>query len=292
MAVADPVAQTITKIAEYVAEGHCILFLGAAVHAPPPEGSPYSYPEAERPPIGSGLARYLAQELAIEERDMENLARVALEYETEYLRQPLVDRITAAVHDGKTPSPALRALARMSFPIVITTNYDQLFERALRDPSVGKDPSVIVYSSNEQHQTAMPHTDPTAAQPLVLKLHGDIANVDDIVITDEDYIQFILRMSDKDPYNPVPMYVRLFLTRWPTLFVGYRLQDYNLRLLFKTLRWNVDRASFPPMYSVDRDPDPLIVKVWEQKFVKWVVQDVWDFVPDLYGRIMGEEMPQ
>jgi hypothetical protein len=55
-------------------------------------------------------------------------------------------------------------------------------------------------------------------------------------VTDEDYIQFVLRMTDKDPYDPVPMSLKHFLKRWTTLFIGYSLLDYNLRLLFKTLR--------------------------------------------------------
>ena len=32
---------------------------------------------------------------------------------------------------GKQPSPMLQALAKLNFPLVITTNYDQLFEGAL-----------------------------------------------------------------------------------------------------------------------------------------------------------------
>ena len=31
-------------------------------------------------------------------------------------------------------------------------------------------------------------------------------------ITDEDYIQFVLRMSDKEPYDPVPLTFKFYLT--------------------------------------------------------------------------------
>ena len=67
-----------------------------------------------------------------------------------------------------------------------------------------------------------------------------------LVITDEDYIQFVLRMTDKEPYHPVPVTMKHYLKRWPTLFIGYSLKDYNLRLLFRTLRWKLDKAKFPP----------------------------------------------
>jgi hypothetical protein len=51
----------IEDIAKAVARGECILFLGSGVHAPPPNGSSYSYPEEERPPFGSVLSAQLAE---------------------------------------------------------------------------------------------------------------------------------------------------------------------------------------------------------------------------------------
>src|SRR5437764_461352 len=81
----------------------------------------------------------------------------------------------------------------------------------------------------------------------------------------EDYIQFVLRMSDKEPYDPIPLSLKYFLTDWATLFVGYSLLDYNLRLLFKTMRWKIDPANRPDMYSVDMQPDPLILDVWQSQ---------------------------
>ena len=131
-------------------------------------------------------------------------------------------------------------------------------------------------------------------QPFVVKVHGDVQTPESIVITDEDYIQFVLRMSDKEPYNPVPLTYRFFFTKWPTLFVGYSLLDYNLRLLFKTLRWKIDPSVVPDTYSVDLSPDPLIVDVYynRQRYINFITQDVWTFVPSLYHMVTGEEMPK
>jgi hypothetical protein len=90
---------------------------------------------------------------------------------------------------------------------------------------------------------------------------GDILQPDSIVITDEDYIDFVLQMT-RDASNRVPIEVLYHLTRDTTLFVEYSLLDYNLRLLFKMLRWNVQNAARPPFYSVDPSPDRLIYDVW------------------------------
>ncbi len=99
-------------------------------------------------------------------------------------------------------------------------------------------------------------------------------------------------MSDKEPYDPIPLSLKHFLTGWTTLFVGYSLLDYNLRLLFKTLRWKIDPANMPDMYSVDFRPDALILDVWQnqRRYVKFIAEDVWSFVPQLYEVVLGEEL--
>ncbi|MHC4751068.1 MAG: SIR2 family protein, partial [Planctomycetota bacterium] len=99
------------------------------------------------------------------------------------------------------------------------------------------------------------------------------------------------RMSDKEALHPVPRTVRFRMHRWPTLFVGYSLRDYNFRLIFRTLRWNVDPANFPRSFSVDSSPDPLILKVWqnEMKLVTFVTQDLWTFIPWLFKEVNGKE---
>jgi hypothetical protein len=285
------VGRVLGLIAEAVRSGRCILFLGAGVHASPPEGSAVAYPAQQRPPSGRELSRELAAACGYVQRfpthDPADLQRVALAYEIDSSRARLVDAITRAVDADKQPSPMLAALARLDFPLVITTNYDQLFERALRD--AGKQPRVAVYTPEHAQTADFRHA--TAASPVVYKLHGDIAQRDSLVVTDEDYIQFVLRMSDKEPYDPIPLSLKYFLTDWATLFVGYSLLDYNLRLLFKTMRWKIDPANRPDMYSVDMQPDPLILDVWQsqRRYLKFVAQDVWSFVPRLCELVQAEQ---
>ena len=286
------VGSVVELLADAVRGQRCILFLGAGVHALPPDGSLFDYPSQRRPPVGSGLSRELARTCGLAERfpseDPANLQRVALFYEIARSRHQLVDAVRTAVQVGKQPSPMLRALAELDFPLVITTNYDQLFENALA--AVGKQPRVAVYTPNLE--PTVDYRDPTAESPIVFKIHGDISRQETVVITDEDYIQFVLRMSNKDPYDPVPLTLKFYLTGWTTLFLGYSLLDYNLRLLFKTLRWKIDSANVPDMYSVDFHPDPLIFDVWhnQRRYVKFIAQDVWTFVPRLYERVLGKEL--
>ena len=286
------VSRTLEVVADAVRRQRCILFLGAGVHAPPPAGSPFDYPPGRRPPIGSQLSRELAVACDFAGRfpgeDPGNLQRVSLAYEIDRSRSRLVQAIAEQIDVGREPSPMLRALARLDFPLVITTNYDGLFERALRD--AGKAPRVSVYKPEDVPTDEF--DDESARSPIVYKLHGDIAYRESLVVTDEDYIQFVLRMTDKEPYDPIPLSLKHFLKRWTTLFIGYSLLDYNLRLLFKTLRWRVDPAKIPDAYSVDKQPDALILDVWEsrRRYVKFIATDVWAFVPALYELVRGEEL--
>jgi SIR2-like domain len=278
-------------VARAIGKDQCLLFLGAGVHAPPPAGSLFEYPDAARPPVGSQLSRSLANELDLLGRhpgeDVKNLQRVALFFQIERDRHDLVDAVKRAVHDGKRPSPMLKALAEMNFSIVITTNYDELFERALY--AAGKSPKTCIYSK-ERRVTDDPRG-ATPQEPIIYKIHGDIKDPKSIVITDEDYIDFVLRMSDKEPFDPVPLGLKFHLTGCTTLFVGYSLLDYNLRLLFKTLRWRLDPSTAPQMYSVDLMPDPLIRSMYDEqhRYLRFIVQNVWAAIPALYRLVMGKE---
>jgi uncharacterized UBP type Zn finger protein len=150
-----------------------------------------------------------------------------------------------------------------------------------------------VYNPRHHEPTPDSFKDPTAERPLVFKMHGDLDDRPSIVITDEDYIKFVQRMSEKDSWHPVPETVRFRIKKWPTLFVGYSLRDYNLRLLFRTLRGKLDGADFPQSYSVDLKPDRLIKILWQDRrgFVTFVAEDAWAFVPWLYKVIQREDYP-
>ena len=177
----------------------------------------------------------------------------------------------------------LYGLAELPFPLVITTNYDRLLENALG--KAGKLPRVAGYTPRLEATTD--HRNPAANSPIVFKIHGDIAHPATIVITDEDYIQFVLRMS-RGTIRPGFAVAEVLFNGVDALFVGYSLLDYNLRLLFKTLRWK----STPPACRhvfVDCHPDPLIVSVWheQRRYVKFIAEDVWAFVPKLYELVLG-----
>ena len=281
-------------LVDNVKKGKCILFLGAGVHFPPPAGSRFSYPVADRLPLGAELARTLAEECEFNKEcpneEPTDLKRVSLCYETKLGRNNLAARIQAAVGDKGRPSPAVCGLAELPFPLVMTTNYDKLFEKALG--GVGKDPFVSGFDPSEAPAREYPVTkgDPSSEKPFVFKMHGDVDVPQAIVITDEDYIGLALRMGTASNH-PVPQSIRYAVTRQPLLFVGYSLLDYDLRLLMRALRGPLDPTYRPDTYSVNPEPDPLIKSFYTPQGFRFIAEDVWQFVPQLYADVLEREMP-
>jgi SIR2-like protein len=288
----EVVAEIARLITKDVKSEPCVLVLGAGVHAPPPEGSRFSYPAESRPPLGSDLSELLSQKCGCKpdqrDHDPRDLQRAALCYEIRHERSGLVDAITDALAPTR-PSPLLLGLTALPFPLIITTNFDTLIEKALQKND--KDPFVGVYSP-KQEPTAN-FRDWSVDRPFLLKIHGSLSQRDSLVVTDEDYIQFVLRMRDQLIFDPIPDAFRYHLTRSTNLFIGYSLMDYNLRLLFKTVRWGKDDADLPRAYSIDNRPDRLIRNVWEtrRRYINFVVENHWDFIPRLYKAVTGNEMP-
>jgi hypothetical protein len=308
----------------------CILFLGAGVHYPPPDSSPeYQYPAEFRPPLGAQISRTLAaacrsnmlesaradrldrnnkderckraaefrEKRAYLSKNRDNLQRTSWFYELFHLRESLVKKIAEEVDEGTKPSAIVRALAELDFPIVITTNYDRIFEKALG--LFGKQATTIIYDPERNNPSSYLSGLPKKGECWLYKIHGCVSEPKSIVITDEDYIHFIMRMNDPEEFKPIPQKIRTQLAEWPALFVGYSLLDYNLRLLFRTLRWRLHPASRPATFSLDLHPDLLIRAAYgalegagaKEPLVTFVARDIWKFVPNLYKDILKRDMP-
>ena len=75
------------------------------------------------------------------------------------------------------PLAAHRALARIAPDTVMTTNYDDLYESALREEEMQFEKVV-----RSEQLVALPSN-----RPLVFKLHGDLDRPNEIVLTARDY---------------------------------------------------------------------------------------------------------
>ncbi len=133
----------------------------------------------------------------------------------------------------------LRVLARLPLPIYVTTSYHDFLERAIL--SEGRRPRTqVCFGSGEIPIVAPEHaTDynliPTPENPLVYHLFGLERYPSTLVISEDDYLDFLVRVSqDTASSSPIiPLYLRGPLASSSLILLGFRLQDWDFRVLFR-----------------------------------------------------------
>jgi hypothetical protein len=147
--------------------------------------------------------------------------------------------------DPHTSEPHTR-LARLNFPIYITTNYDKFMEEALKSNGRTADSEYCRWNeavelTTESSIFSNPGYVPTKAKPLVYHLHGYIDDPQSIVLTERDYIYFLINLSKDEKL--IPTIIRKALASTSLLFVGYSLGDINFRVIFQGIM-SIVRSNF------------------------------------------------
>ena len=130
-------------------------------------------------------------------------------------------------------------LAALPFPIYLTTNPDRLLVEALRE--AGKQPEVGLcpWSENGRlvriHLRPGPKPDfrPSVDRPLVYYLFGRLEDPASLVLTEDDYFDYLIGLTRNN--ERIPAVVRRALVDSCLLFLGFRLDDWDFRVLFRSL---------------------------------------------------------
>jgi len=162
-------------------------------------------------PLGGEIAALLAQKYNCPLDDRRDLIRVA-QYVATIKSDPmrpkedvlalLDDRLKAAsaeVLDEKTPVYGTNApvgiLAELPFSTFITTNYDPLICNALRSRGKKARREVCRWNRALQGGGAMDFPTPTVDEPVVFHLHGVDEDQNSLVLTEDDYITFLIHLK-------------------------------------------------------------------------------------------------
>lgn len=196
-------------------------------------------------PTGAQLAKKWADEYHFPLSDNQHLARVAqylaITVSPDFPRKQIGKAFrNCAPPDFSDPAQPHRLLADLELPIYVTTNYDDFMALALE--SRGKHPARDLSRWNswlrKNHVSVFKKDsgyDPTPENPVVYHLHGHINTLESLVLTEDDYLDFLMgnEATLDDPRYP-PCIDGAF-SGASILFLGYSLNDWNIRVLFRTM---------------------------------------------------------
>lgn len=233
-----------------------VPFLGA--------GASLGFNGAPGLPSGGKLAAMLAEECGYPGGDKHDLPRVAQYYALTYgerrMREFVNEQLGLA--DVK-PGEVHNLLAGWPIKAVLTTNYDNLMERAFSKKD--KDPAKAIYERRgDQEQIKMP---PSVHQPLVYKLHGSLEDIDSMVITEDNYIDFLISLIEGNP--KLPDAISGIFRSDSILFIGYGLKDWNIRVLLRYFRKDEDIRSFAVQRDLRVAASPAAGREWESIVLYW-----------------------
>jgi NAD-dependent SIR2 family protein deacetylase len=258
-------------LVDRIADGMCIPFLGAGTSL------------GAGAPSAASLSKKLAVLCEYPGRDPYDFLKVA-----QYYRMKVDDyaprrEIIKVLRDKNIrPSPAHEALAALPFRYIITTNYDNLIERALIGQ--GKEPTVMTYKvGSNVTEIATP---PTEDKPIVYKIHGSMDDPQSMIVTEDDMVNWMAAVLMADP--PIPQAIRT-LFKESVLFIGYALTDWNIRVLLRAMR-----GREPPKLcvSIQKQPDdPLDATLWnelvahlQKNELRCYSMDATEFIAELKNR--------
>lgn len=229
------------QLGELAAQGHLALFLGAGLSVP------------AGLPTWTSLLETLAADGGLSASDLQHLPALD-QAQLLSIRMPAtlgaqVAKITA---QAKRPSLGHALLAGLGCDEVVTTNYDRLYEQA-------------VEASGRPVTSVMPWRDATPGHPWILKMHGDVARPDSIVLTRRHFVRY-----DAATRPAGSMLQALLLTRH-LLFVGASLNDDNVsRLAHEVDEFRRAHGHTSPFGTfLDVDGTPARQELWSDQ-LRWI----------------------
>ena len=135
---------------------------------------------------------------------------------------------------------------------IITTNYDHLLDHYQYEV-IKSDQDLLKAKSNQ----------------YLIKMHGDIDDIEHIVFKEDDYLSF------SQTHALIELYIKSLLIDHTFLFVGYSLNDYNLKMFLSWIdylgRENNVKESMHANYLITNDILPnqdYLISYYQQKNIQ------------------------
>ncbi|MGZ8845608.1 MAG: SIR2 family NAD-dependent protein deacylase [Pyrinomonadaceae bacterium] len=258
-------------------------------------------------PTAGELAAHLADTTAFPSGESKDLTKVAQYYSVVGGRPALNEELHNIFNCDYQITSVHRFLASVSAPLlIVTTNYDDLIERALdqNNAQLGANArpyDVVIHTTEADSGDRLlwwtyGESTPRQVNPnkldiemeertVIYKMHGAVdrkqPSRDQYVITEDDYIDFLARMT-KNKAIPA-IFAEPFQTRH-FLFLGYGLNDWNLRVVLNRIEKDLRRPKSITSWAIQHEPRPLETRFWQERGVEVYDQLLDDFVQALEQR--------
>jgi hypothetical protein len=283
-------------ITDRILAGAVVPFLGAGVNL---SGRPESesFEVGRYLPSGSELAAYLAIKGRYPYKDRTDLLRVSQYVAIMLGLRPLYELLHGVFDKDYVPTPVHELLASLPslirarpsteprfFPLIVTTNYDDLLERAFK--ATREEYDLVTYIADGKDRGRFMHTSPDGDErvinkpktykelrcderPVIAKIHGAVGRIpdhDSFVITENHYIDYLSHTADIKTLIPVNIASRMMQSHF--LFLGYSLKDWNLRVILHRLWGDAEVALNSNSWAVQPNPDSIEEKSWSRRGVE------------------------
>lgn len=190
-------------------------------------------------------------------------------------------------------------LADLKLPLYVTTNFDNFMSQALTQNGTPARQVTIDWRARTQLQAGLSHFDieppPTPAEPVVLHLFGTDADLSSLVLTEDDFLDYLARISRDFQYR-MPANVNALLTSNTLIFLGFRLDDLDLKVILRGILTNLDMARWGRLHvavqleaeEVDQAKQEEVARFFQRYFASSKIDVYWgsaqQFVAELHAR--------
>jgi hypothetical protein len=308
-AVGDPQEIHYQMMIEALIKGELVPFLGPGANLCRPQGTDWE--EVPYAPSDGELANFLSKSLsrknqALNRKELVQVSQSIELVSASYLSQRLHDVLTRNFHPTRLheflatiPGTLERTVETPRYPLIVTSNYDDVLERAFDERKVEYD--LISYIATGKHRGKFSHKPPggeatpikqpnqyhalsLAERAVILKIHGAVDRVDaqrdSYVITEDHYIDYLTR---KNFFDLVPANLGAKLLDGKLLFLGYKLHGWNLRIILRRI-WGEERLRSDSNWAIEQDSDPNEHKFWNKRNVMVFKMSLQEYIAEMEMR--------
>jgi hypothetical protein len=145
----------------------------------------------------------------------------------------LISAIGIRRRESESNDP-FRCLANLPISVYVTATQNDLLFDALK--AAGKEPRLELCRWNRQTEefpSLEPDYRPDPSKPLIYYIFGRLNNSESLVLTEDDYFDFLIGATKNR--DLIPSVVRNRLANSALLFLGFQLDDWNFRVLFRSI---------------------------------------------------------